>query len=896
MDITQPDLIPMPWATNGAKQDPIPEEQGTPGNGRASWKTGFPTENTVPVSSGGVPANYQDFQGVLYTLSEFACYQQAGGMFTWDATIDYQNGARVLGSDGKAYIATGKNGPATSVVNPVGDTTGKWLLDANMPMVSSAASGITSDYVTSGGYTINGGITVNGTITSGGVVHLYGNETISGTKTFASTISGNITGSASSAGMATSAGSATSAGKATQLATARTIQTNLGATSAASFNGTANVTPGVSGTLAVANGGTGVTAIADIQAGKDGAGNVITSTYVDNATYSSGMAQKADINGYYANMTVGNAEQLISDDYVTEKVPYNFRTAGGNADIGDREYDELVGGTLVWNQIVQNGNFETTSSWVNSTPNTLTFSVSNNIATIASNADNTDSSIHVRQYYSPSDIKGHKYLASIEVWTDNENTSATSGYQIATFQFGSGVFVHAYASTPNTWEKTTGIVSASQTSTNGIIRLYNKWANTTNKCRNCVIIDLTAMFGTAIADYIYSLETNEAGAGVAWFIKLFPKAYYSYKKYTLMSVNAVSHDTVGFNAYNPTSGTAVLVGGNQYQISGTYTAISYTDVNGNAETLTPDGSGLFTPTNNGTMTVTGGNATDTCVHLVWSGYRNGEWEEYEKHSYPLDSSLTLLGVPTLDASNNMVYNGDTYASDGTVARRYASINLGSLSWSYQAAVPDSTTNLDRFYSSGLASVIPNFSTSTLAHIICSDYVTDTAVNLFAHTLDKTISSANGNIQIYDSAKMSMTGAQFKTAMDGVYLVYELATPTTETADAYQNPQIVSDFGTEQYVDAGVAAGTRDVAIPVGHDTRYIANLVDKLRRLPNVPAADGNYLINYDTTTRRMSCTEYTDGGRITDLETKLPDAPAADGTYTLQVTVADGEPTYSWV
>ena len=49
------------------------------------------------------------------------------------------------------------------------------------------------------------------------------------------------------------------AGTATKLATARTIRTNLGSTSTASFDGSANVTPGVTGTLPVANGGTGAT-------------------------------------------------------------------------------------------------------------------------------------------------------------------------------------------------------------------------------------------------------------------------------------------------------------------------------------------------------------------------------------------------------------------------------------------------------------------------------------------------------------------------------------------------------------------------------------------------------------------------------------------------------------
>ena len=49
------------------------------------------------------------------------------------------------------------------------------------------------------------------------------------------------------------------AATATKLKTARTIQTNLASTTSASFNGSANITPGVTGTLGVGNGGTGST-------------------------------------------------------------------------------------------------------------------------------------------------------------------------------------------------------------------------------------------------------------------------------------------------------------------------------------------------------------------------------------------------------------------------------------------------------------------------------------------------------------------------------------------------------------------------------------------------------------------------------------------------------------
>jgi len=55
------------------------------------------------------------------------------------------------------------------------------------------------------------------------------------------------------------------AAAATKLATARSVRTNLASTAAANFNGTANITPGVSGILPVANGGTGVNSIANLK-------------------------------------------------------------------------------------------------------------------------------------------------------------------------------------------------------------------------------------------------------------------------------------------------------------------------------------------------------------------------------------------------------------------------------------------------------------------------------------------------------------------------------------------------------------------------------------------------------------------------------------------------------
>lgn len=72
------------------------------------------------------------------------------------------------------------------------------------------------------------------------------------------------------------------AATATKLQTARNIQTNLASTTAASFDGTANVSPGVTGILPVAHGGTGQSNLSNVTVGKataDASGNNISDTY-----------------------------------------------------------------------------------------------------------------------------------------------------------------------------------------------------------------------------------------------------------------------------------------------------------------------------------------------------------------------------------------------------------------------------------------------------------------------------------------------------------------------------------------------------------------------------------------------------------------------------------------
>lgn len=59
---------------------------------------------------------------------------------------------------------------------------------------------------------------------------------------------------------------------------------------------------------------------------------------------------------------------------------------------------------------------------------------------------------------------------------------------------------------------------------------------------------------------------------------------------------------------------------------------------------------------------------------------------------------------------------------------------------------------------------------------------------------------------------------------------------------------------------------------------------------------NNNISINYPSTITDYYAGHPVIGTAVEELLEKVPDAPTTDGTYSLQVTVASGVPTYSWV
>lgn len=389
------------------------------------------------------------------------------------------------------------------------------------------------------------------------------------------------------------------------------------------------------------------------------------------------------------------------DSNVVNKKPYLLRAIAGTASrIGTHEYNKIVGGTVAFNQIIPTAN----KDFTNTQTDTKTYL-----------------SIQIVSLQSPSQLYG------MYNYTQAENTSVllkpstvTNGLRIK--HNGSQVDMNLYRddnvslTANHVYIFNIDVESANPTTSGGIIT------------KNLMILDLTAMFGSTIADYIYGLEQATAGAGVAWFKALFPNDYYAYNAGELMSVKATAH--VMKNASNTVIG-----------------------------------------------------------------------------NYALDSNLELRGIPKL-VNNKLEYYGDTYESDGSVTRKYGIVNLGSLNYTYDGVM----SGVSRF--NALLSDIKVDNVDVTSGLMCA-YFMPNGSPIGGSGVDKTIAHYGNRIYINDNDYSDKDA--FKTAMNGVYLVYELATPTTEQASPFTNPQVCDERGTEEYTD------NRTVKIPVGHET-YQANI------------------------------------------------------------------------
>ncbi len=103
--------------------------------GALNYATGWPQITAIAPEAGGLAPEREYFNAVNKLFSQHLFFQQSGGVYPWNAGLNYLAGAHVLGSDGNEYIALTPSGPdvpavggsgVVGPVDPVNDTTGVW--------------------------------------------------------------------------------------------------------------------------------------------------------------------------------------------------------------------------------------------------------------------------------------------------------------------------------------------------------------------------------------------------------------------------------------------------------------------------------------------------------------------------------------------------------------------------------------------------------------------------------------------------------------------------------------------------------------------------------------------------------------------------------------------------
>lgn len=574
----------------------------------------------------------------------------------------------------------------------------------------------------------------------------------------------------------------------------------------------------------------------------------------------------------YATLAGNLDSKVVQND----QEPYLYRTSGGSLEIGNTcKENAIIGGTIFWNQLVSE------ISDNSGTVNGITYSWVSNRITVNNTAEaNWAYSIN---NFSDCDIPaGHKLL--LFVAKTDSNSQLLSEFA---FKDAGGTIIYDSTRAAST------IVSLSSNAKKiyVAVRCYIGNSFSSFNTNRPMVFDLTAMFGASVADFIYTLEQGEAGAGVAWFKRYFPKDYYPYCAPTPVNVKVRGKKRVGFNQwdeewelgiYDWSNGTGAKVAdtirircknyipaiANQtYHGKLTGFVLYYDKDYGYINYSYVENTNFTTPANCAYLTfyctATYGTTYnhDICLNFHYDGERDGEYEPYEEEIEALDPTWEGRGIFKLDSDNNLYADGDRYNYDGSVEVNYDYVSdLSALSWSVYSGndkVRIATLNVN---------AVDNFGGNYLAE------------KGYECGYLKSTNTIYVNVGTSDSS-VNPTG----------YLLYKLATPTSSSATPFSQIQSVDNWGTEEYLPP--EGDTRPIEVPVGHDTDYPLDCKSKIEIAPDLPSSDGYYVCKIDSGTASYVAigTWLSSNGYV-----KLTDITGYDDTKTQ--TLKNVEGTLTWV
>ena len=563
----------------------------------------------------------------------------------------------------------------------------------------------------------------------------------------------------------------------------------------------------------------------------------------ENAGVAEALDGKANNDGYYSKMTVGAAENLEGGNETSRE--FTEDTAGGSADIADgiAQIEKIKGNTIVWNQLVGNetAEVETTSGhkyrFADSTNSTDTIITST--GQTLSVVGGTDMVFDLTKMFGagnePATVAEFRKMFPLDYYNYNKGQLLSlNPTGILTDGFNQynhndphiNVFAQAY------------YIGGTYTSL---------WFS-----KSKTDIATAYAFGdtlTAGSFYTNGGTHYKSNVSVAAYdsSKTYAVGAYCIEGSVVYKCNTAITAAEAFDASKWTS----LVDVAGMVTDGILTSVEITPVDH-----------LFTPTEQGYVHVEGGNATNTVVNLHWSGKRDGEYEPYwqSTRNIPI-AQINTDGTITESAVGKSRLFPDGLCSAGSVhdeitptkaIKRIGKVDLGMMSWSNRSG--------ENYFFSTIPNDMRIRGTGAGAETNRITSLTYT-INFwtFHHYREINISAT----------KDYSTAEDFKAAMSGVYLYYELATPIEVTfAEPLNLTYRVSDFGTETLLPQNGAAPT---TTPIKMDVVYGLNVVDFVRN------ADKNFVTIEDGTG--------DNGSTFTNLRSALSTAFAIDIVPTYDAT-----------
>lgn len=196
---------------------------------------------------------------------------------------------------------------------------------------------------------------------------------------------------------------------------------------------------------------------------------------------------------------------------------------------------------------------------------------------------------------------------------------------------------------------------------------------------------------------------------------------------------------------------------------------------------------------------------------IWkNNFLNTEMAQLEKGSVATDFTPYIESTIDLSSATTDMKSAGSVSDEwqnGKVTKRVGVVDLGTLVWNYYS-------NSDVFWAK-----LPSRKASTNGHrLLCNKY---TSYDGFENLQNKGICvswlAEDTDIAIKDTSFGTDTSA-FKSAMSGVMLYYELATPTEETVPLTEQFIDVESNGTLTFIS------DETVQMPIESTTKFVVNL------------------------------------------------------------------------